>query len=83
MPMLKKGQEIIDKKHKSDPVVIDVEKKVIPVKPIPTDDKAYHETCDKLEEIFNMSPEFIKNILDDSKTSDKYVGALIEINELI
>ena len=81
MPLLKKGQEIIEKKHKSDPVVIDVEKKVIPVKPIPTD--PYHETCDKLEKIFNMNPDFIKNILDDSKTSDKCVGALIEINELI
>ena len=75
MPLLKKGQEIIDKKHTS---LFDV--KPDPPPPI---DKDYHETCDKLEEIFNMSPEFIKNILDDSKTSDKYVGALIEINELI
>jgi len=82
MMLLKKGQEIIDKKHKSDPVVIDEEKKVIPVKPILTD-KDYHETCDKLEEIFNINPDFITNIVDDSKTSDKYVGALIDINELI
>jgi len=73
--LLKKGQDIIDKKHKSFSDVIPVQR--------PSIDKDYHETCDKLEEIFNMNPDFIKNILDDSKTSDKYVGALIEINELI
>lgn len=73
--MLKKGQDIIDKKHKSFSDVIPVQR--------PPIDKDYHEICDKVEKIFNMNPDFIKNILDDSKTSDKYVGALIEINELI